>query len=62
VIGDPGKTLELRNSLQEKGILVGAIRPPTVPPQTSRLRISLHTAVTQQNLEELSKMLVPWIK
>ncbi len=60
-IGDPVKTLELRNTLLQQGIMVGAIRPPTVPPQTSRLRISLHTGVTRQTLEELGGILDPWI-
>jgi 8-amino-7-oxononanoate synthase len=61
LIGDPVKTLELRNSLLQKGIMVGAVRPPTVPPHTSRLRISLHTDVTQEALEELGAILKPWI-
>jgi 8-amino-7-oxononanoate synthase len=62
MIGDPGKTLELRNHLLQQGIMVGAIRPPTVPPHTSRLRISLHTGVTQQTLEGLSKVLGSWLR
>ena len=62
LIGDPAKTLELRNHLLENGIMVGAIRPPTVPPHTSRLRISLHTGVTSQTLEELGNIINPWLK
>ena len=62
LIGDPVKTLELRNHLLQKGVMVGAIRPPTVPPDTSRLRISLHTGVTAQTLEELGNIINPWIK
>ncbi len=62
LIGDPAKTLELRNHLLKKGIMVGAIRPPTVPPHTSRLRISLHTGVTSQTLEELGNIINPWLK
>ncbi len=62
VIGDPVKTLELRNTLLRQGIMVGAVRPPTVPPQTSRLRISLHTGVTPQTMEELGKILEPWLR
>jgi 8-amino-7-oxononanoate synthase len=61
LIGDPGKTLELRNNLLKKGIMVGAVRPPTVPPHTSRLRISLHTGVNQETLDELGEILDPWI-
>lgn len=62
LIGDPVRTLELRNHLLQKGIMVGAIRPPTVPPHTSRLRISLHTGVTAETLEELGNIINPWIK
>ena len=61
LIGDPAKTLEIRNNLLQQGIMVGAIRPPTVPPNTSRLRVSLHTGVTQQTLEKLGNILTPWI-
>jgi len=61
LIGDPVKTLELRNILLQQGIMVGAIRPPTVPPQTSRLRVSLHTGITRQMLEELEGILKSWI-
>ena len=62
LIGDPAKTLELRNHLLQRGIMVGAIRPPTVPPHTSRLRISLHTGVTSETLEELGNIIDPWMK
>ena len=62
LIGDPAKTLELRNHLLQRGIMVGAIRPPTVPPHTSRLRISLHTGVTSETLEELGNIINPWMK
>jgi 8-amino-7-oxononanoate synthase len=62
IIGDPVKTIELRNTLLQHGILVGAIRPPTVQPHTSRLRISLHTGVKQETLEMLGDLLLQWIK
>jgi len=46
IIGDSQATLELAAALQRQGFLVVAIRPPTVPKGTSRLRITL-TAVHQ---------------
>ena len=61
LIDNPFKLLQLRNSLLQQGIMVGAVRPPTVPPHTSRLRISLHTGVTLQALEILGNILDPWI-
>lgn len=41
VIGDNSTTVRLAHGLRAHGFLVGAIRPPTVPEQTARLRISL---------------------
>ena len=60
-IDNPAKVLEAKDSLLQEGIIVGAVRPPTVPNNTSRLRISLHTGVTQKNIEKLNKTLSPWI-
>ena len=57
IIGDNAKTLEIKNRLQNAGIRVGAVRPPTVPPKTARLRISLHKKVTLEQLDELIKIL-----
>ena len=61
LIGNSVKVLEIKNSLLQQGIIVGAVRPPTVPNNTSRLRISLHTGITQKTIEEVSKILNPWI-
>ena len=41
LINCPDKVLRIQKELLENNILVGAIRPPTVPTNTSRLRISL---------------------
>lgn len=46
VLGDPVRTLAVAAALRESGFLVSAIRPPTVPDGTSRLRISLHRGLT----------------
>jgi 8-amino-7-oxononanoate synthase len=40
-IGESGKAVEVAQSLQDAGFLVFPIRPPTVPPGTARLRLSL---------------------
>jgi 8-amino-7-oxononanoate synthase len=62
ILRDPDKTIELRDRLLQQGIMVGAIRPPTVPHNTSRLRISLHTGITPETLKELAESLLPWLK
>lgn len=53
LIGDPGKTIELAERLQKAGILVAAIRPPTVPNGTSRLRISLSYSHQDAGIQSL---------
>jgi 8-amino-7-oxononanoate synthase len=62
LIGDPQETLKLRDQLLKNGILVGAVRPPTVPADSSRLRISLHSNISESILDELIKILEPWMK
>ena len=41
IVGDSKKTKDLATLLQNKGFYVLPIRPPSVPRNTSRLRISL---------------------
>lgn len=41
IIGDTQQTLRISSALKERGIWVGAIRPPTVPVGSARLRITL---------------------
>lgn len=59
IIGDAKKTVEFSESLLEEGIYAPAIRPPTVPKKTSRLRISLMATHTHDDLEYvIQKMIV----
>jgi 8-amino-7-oxononanoate synthase len=41
VVGDAKRTMAATAELRRRGFLVGGVRPPTVPPGTSRLRISV---------------------
>ncbi|HEY5524998.1 MAG TPA: 8-amino-7-oxononanoate synthase, partial [Clostridium sp.] len=52
MVGQVDKTVEFSKSLLKEGIYIPAIRPPSVPEGTSRLRISLMATHTQQDLEE----------
>lgn len=47
VLGDPGQTLRTAKFLADAGFIVSAIRPPTVPDGTSRLRVSLRRGLTE---------------
>ena len=53
VIGGNEASLAVSEYLQAKGILVPAIRPPTVPTGTARLRISLSAGHTLDDVKQL---------
>ncbi|MFA6120259.1 MAG: 8-amino-7-oxononanoate synthase [Sideroxydans sp.] len=57
LIGDNQRALELSAALRERGIWVAAIRPPTVPQGTARLRITLSAAHTEGDVERLIEAL-----
>ena len=62
LVGDPEETINLQNVLLEKGILVGAVRPPTVPANTSRLRLSLNSETNKSLVDEVLNILKKWKK
>ncbi|MAK67751.1 MULTISPECIES: 8-amino-7-oxononanoate synthase [unclassified Methylophaga] len=53
LIGDDKTALKLGQDLEQQGILVGIIRPPTVPKNTARLRITLSAAHDVWHIEQL---------
>jgi 8-amino-7-oxononanoate synthase len=57
VIGDSAETVRVSQVLLDAGYFVQGIRPPTVPPGTSRLRIALSASHTQTQLEGLAAAL-----
>jgi 8-amino-7-oxononanoate synthase len=52
-LGSPARALEAAARLRRAGLLVKAIRPPTVPEGTSRLRLAVSSAHTGAELEAL---------
>lgn len=63
LVGDAGKALALSKALDARGYLVSAIRPPTVPPNTARLRITLSAAHDERDIRELVDVLAElWLK
>ena len=57
VLGDERRALAASQALLERGLLVPAIRPPTVAPGTSRLRIALSAAHTDDQIGLLADAL-----
>lgn len=53
VIGTANGALNASNRLREQGVLAMAIRPPTVPSGTARLRLSLSAAHTRKHIDTL---------
>jgi 8-amino-7-oxononanoate synthase len=53
LIGDPEKALAMSEALRQHNIYVSAIRPPTVPNGTARLRITLSAAHSEEQVDRL---------
>lgn len=57
VIGEATEALHVSNALFEKGLLVTAIRPPTVPQGSARLRVTLSAAHSPADVDRLLEIL-----
>ena len=57
VVGEDRPALETAEKFQKNGFLVFAIRPPTVPQGTCRLRFSLSAALDESDIEAMGKIL-----
>lgn len=53
MIGEAGRALALSQSLEDQGLFVGAIRPPTVPQGESRLRVTLSATHSVEDVDRL---------
>ncbi|NHI01880.1 8-amino-7-oxononanoate synthase [Oceanimonas sp. MB9] len=53
VVGEETATLKLADALKQQGLWIGAIRPPTVPKGSARLRITLSAAHTRADVQRL---------
>jgi 8-amino-7-oxononanoate synthase len=62
IIGDSARALAVSRRLRARGILVPAIRPPTVPEGTARLRVTFSAAHEPQHVERLLEALAAALK
>lgn len=53
ILGSNARTMAFAKGLRDRGFLAGAIRPPTVPKNTARLRITLSASHTPLMIERL---------
>ncbi len=58
ILGDEGRTLAAAAALEERGLLGIAIRPPTVPAGTSRIRFALSAAHADADIERLAEAVI----
>ena len=62
VLGKSNDVLKFQEICMNKGILVGAVRPPTVPKGSSRIRISLNSELTEEQLGTFIDTVKEWSK
>ncbi|PQJ84354.1 8-amino-7-oxononanoate synthase [Aliivibrio sifiae] len=55
IIGDADKAMEISAALKNQGLWTTAIRPPTIPSGTARLRVTLSANHTQQDIKQLTQ-------
>jgi 8-amino-7-oxononanoate synthase len=61
ILGEDKKAVQTAQTLQEQGFDIRAIRPPTVPDGTARLRLSLNTGLSEQILCDFFAKLRPFL-
>jgi 8-amino-7-oxononanoate synthase len=58
ILGDNARTVAVAAAMQQAGFDVRAIRPPSVPPDTARLRISVNTNLDESTLRRFAETLI----
>ncbi|MCI0499239.1 MAG: 8-amino-7-oxononanoate synthase [Planctomycetales bacterium] len=59
--GESARAVDVSKRLFDAGYFISAIRPPTVPQNTARLRVSVQSAHTQDQLDGLCAALKNWL-
>jgi 8-amino-7-oxononanoate synthase len=60
IVGCELDAINLSKFLEDEGILAPAIRPPTVPTNSARVRLSLSAAHTEEQIQRLITVLEKW--
>ena len=62
VLGEPRAALEASTAMKAEGFLVTAIRPPTVPQGTSRLRFAFCSTHQAKDVVRAAECIAPWLQ
>ncbi len=62
IVGENEKAMDLMNYLMDNGIFAPAIRPPTIPPNMSRVRLSISFYHTPDDLDYLADLITGWVE
>ncbi|MBZ7963569.1 aminotransferase class I/II-fold pyridoxal phosphate-dependent enzyme [Campylobacter sp. 2457A] len=57
ILGDNKKALEISKILEKGGLFAPAIKEPTVPKNTARIRFSMHAGLNQNDLDPILELL-----
>ena len=57
IVGDPDRAMTMAQSLLDHGVYAPAIRPPTVPPATSRIRLTITADHTDEQIDRALRIL-----
>ena len=57
ILGEPEAALDASRALEAEGFLVVAIRPPTVPAGTARLRLAFSAGQPDEEIERLASLI-----
>jgi len=57
MVGDSARAVTVAEQLREHGFWINAVRPPTVPRGTSRLRLSVTAAMDHHKLAPLPRLI-----
>jgi 8-amino-7-oxononanoate synthase len=57
ILGEPELALAAATECLDRGVRVGCFRPPSVPPGTSRLRLTARASLTDDELDTATQVL-----
>ncbi len=60
IVGENERAVAVAAAMQAEGFDVRAVRPPTVPPGTARLRISVNQGLSEGDLTRFARVLRAW--